>query len=114
MHFSVAHAVQKGLFGGLALGTYASVQLEFKRADRKPLKAATVKGKGTEAEQLPLYTNKDSVVGEVTCTIASDSCLLSCVRRQVLNMKSVCRFGLQTPQARRLSIRASRFSCLAR
>ncbi|KAL3158408.1 hypothetical protein ABBQ38_010643 [Trebouxia sp. C0009 RCD-2024] len=55
----------KGLFGGLALGTYATVQLDFKRADRKPLKAATVKGKGTETEQLPLYTNKDSVVGEI-------------------------------------------------
>lgn len=41
------------------------MQLEFKRADRKTLKAATVKGKGNETEQLPLYTNKDSVVGEV-------------------------------------------------
>ena len=67
--------MQKGLFGGLALGTYATVQLEFKRADRKPLKAATVKGKGTESEQLPLYTNKDSVVGEVTCTNAINACL---------------------------------------
>ena len=47
------------------MGTYATVQLDFKRADRKPLKAATVKGKGNETEQLPLYTNKDSVVGEV-------------------------------------------------
>lgn len=47
------------------MGTYATVQLDFKRADRKPLKAATVKGKGNDTEQLPLYTNKDSVVGEV-------------------------------------------------
>lgn len=47
------------------MGAYATVQLEFKRADRKTLKAATVKGTGNDTEQLPLYTNKDSVVGEV-------------------------------------------------
>lgn len=58
--------LQKGLFGGLTLGTYATVQLEFRRADRKPVKAASIKGKGSETEQLPLYTNKDSVVGEVS------------------------------------------------
>ena len=58
---------QKGLFGGLALGTHATIQVEFKRADRKTVKAATIKGKGSETEQLPLYTNKDSVVGEVDC-----------------------------------------------
>ena len=47
------------------------MQLEFKRADRKTLKAATVKGKGNETEQLPLYTNKDSVVGVVRCSFVS-------------------------------------------
>ncbi|KAA6417127.1 MAG: subunit of retromer complex [Trebouxia sp. A1-2] len=57
--------LQKGLFGGLTLGTNATVQLEFRRADRKPVKAASIKGKGSETEQLPLYTNKDSVVGEI-------------------------------------------------
>lgn len=57
--------MQKGLFGGLNLGANASVQLEFRRVDRKPVKAATVKGKNGEIEQLPLYTNKDSIVGEV-------------------------------------------------
>lgn len=41
------------------------MQLEFRRADRKPVKAATVKSKNGETEQLPLYTNKDSIVGEV-------------------------------------------------
>ena len=58
--------LQKGLFGGLALGANASVQLEFRRADRKPVKAATIKGKSGETEQLPLYTNKDSIVGEAS------------------------------------------------
>ena len=64
-HRRVRICLQKGLFGGLALGTHATIQLEFKRADRKPVKAATIKGKGTETEQLPLFTNKDSIVGEV-------------------------------------------------
>ena len=47
------------------MGANATIQLEFKRADRKPVRAASIKGKGSETEQLPLYTNKDSVVGEV-------------------------------------------------
>ena len=64
-HRRARTSLQKGLFGGLALGTHATIQLEFKRADRKPVKAATIKGKGTETEQLPLFTNKDSIVGEV-------------------------------------------------
>ena len=51
------------------------MQLEFKRADRKTLKAATVKGKGNETEQLPLYTNKDSVVGEVRPAFVSGKCM---------------------------------------
>lgn len=63
--------LQKGLFGGLTLGTNATVQLEFRRADRKPVKAASIKGKGSETEQLPLYTNKDSVVGEVSMCVLS-------------------------------------------
>lgn len=58
----------KGLFGGLGLGQAISIQLEFKRKDAQPVTTASVKTKLGEAETLPLYTNKDDVLGEVIVT----------------------------------------------
>ena len=106
--------LQKGLFGGLTLGTHATVQLEFRRADRKPVKAASIKGKGSETEQLPLYTNKDSVVGEVSMYAGIVVYLQPCTRAPATELHNSCRSGLPTLLARRLSIKASKSSCLGR
>ncbi|GAB4813587.1 hypothetical protein N2152v2_000633 [Parachlorella kessleri] len=58
------------LFGGLGgiVGSACTVQLEFKRADGQAVKTVTVKSRKDEQETLPLYTNKDSVQGEVKVT----------------------------------------------
>ncbi|CAL8462753.1 g2286 [Coccomyxa elongata] len=53
------------IFGGLGLGQGGTVQLEFKRDDGTPIKTATVKAGGAETETLPLFTNKDTITGEV-------------------------------------------------
>lgn len=42
------------------------MQLEWRRADGKPPRTASVRGRGTEMETLPLFTNKDSIVGDVS------------------------------------------------
>ena len=107
--------LQKGLkerFGGL--GTSATVQLEFRRADRKPVKAASIKGKGSETEQLPLYTNKDSVVGEVSMYAGIVVYLQPCTRDPATELHNSCRSGLPTLLARRLNIKALKSSCLGR
>ena len=44
------------------------MQLEFKRDDGTPMKTATVKAGGAETETLPLFTNKDTITGEVSLT----------------------------------------------
>ena len=106
--------LQKGLFGGLTLGTHATVQLEFRRADRKPVKAASIKGKGSETEQLPLYTNKDSVVGEVSMCVRIVVDLKSCTSAPATQLRNSCRSGLPTLLARRLNIKALKSSCLGR
>lgn len=46
------------------------MQLEFKDDDGTPVKTATVKAGGGETETLPLYTNKDTITGEVGCPAA--------------------------------------------
>lgn len=57
------------IFGGLAgLGSVATVQLEWRRADGRPVATAAVRGRGNETETLPLFTNKDSIVGDVKAT----------------------------------------------
>ena len=58
---------QNKLFGGLGgiVGSACTVQLEFKRGDGQAVKTVTVKSRKDEQETLPLYTNKDSVQGEV-------------------------------------------------
>lgn len=61
MHF----VLQKNILGGFGLGTTASIQLNFKRADGQPVKSATLKTKGTEPEQLPLFSSKDTICAEV-------------------------------------------------
>ena len=64
--FSLMHFVlQKNILGGFGLGTTASIQLNFKRADGQPVKLATLKTKGTEPEQLPLFSSKDTICAEV-------------------------------------------------
>ncbi|KAK9823987.1 hypothetical protein WJX72_006812 [[Myrmecia] bisecta] len=55
----------KNLFGGLGLGQGVSVQLDFKPAEGQAVRTATVKAKGNETEQLPLYTNRDTIAGEI-------------------------------------------------
>ena len=41
------------------------MQLEFKRAGGQPVPTVVVKGRREEQDTLPLYTNKDTVMGEV-------------------------------------------------
>ena len=53
-----------GSIGGLA-GASATIQVDFRIADGKPLPYATVKGKGPEPEKHPLFTNHDTVMGDV-------------------------------------------------
>ena len=48
--------------------------MEFKSPDSKPLKHATVKAKGEGVETLPLYTNKDTIAGQVNFQIANSDC----------------------------------------
>lgn len=57
------------IFGGLAgLGSVATVQLEWRGSDGKEPKRVSVRGRGNETETLPLFSNKDSVVGSVKAT----------------------------------------------
>ena len=56
---------QKNIFGGLGLGQGATVQLEFKEQDGAPVKTATVKAGGGDTETLPLFSNKQTIAGEV-------------------------------------------------
>ena len=57
---------QNILLDGLRLGGGGAIAVEFKSLDGKPLKHATVKAKGEGVETLPLYTNKDTIAGEVS------------------------------------------------
>lgn len=57
--------LQKSLFEGLGLGAGGSIQVDFKTANGRAVKTATVKAKGNETETLPLYSDKDTVTGEV-------------------------------------------------
>ena len=41
------------------------MQLEFKGEDATPVKTATVKAGGGDTETLPLYSNKQTIAGEV-------------------------------------------------
>ena len=53
-------------FLGLVQSAPCRIDIEFKDAQGRPYKdKATVKTKGTETEDLPLYTNKDDLIGEV-------------------------------------------------
>ncbi len=54
-----------GNIGGLA-GASATIQVDFRTADGRPLPYATVKGKGPEPEKHPLFTNHDTVIGDVS------------------------------------------------
>jgi len=66
-----------GSIGGLA-GASATIQVDFRTADGKPLPYATVKGKGPEPEKHPLYTSHDTVMGDVRmCSNDSGSALCS-------------------------------------
>lgn len=54
---------------GLVQGASARIDLEFKGDRGQPYKkTASVKGKNGETEDLPLYTNKDDIFGEVRIT----------------------------------------------
>ena len=46
------------------------MQLDFKNDNGTPVKTAIVKAGGGETETLPLYTNKDTITGEVGCPAA--------------------------------------------
>lgn len=61
--------LQNLLFDGLRLGAGANIQIEFKNTPEHPLKTATVKGKQKAAEVLPLFTTKDTIVGDVSASI---------------------------------------------
>jgi vacuolar protein sorting-associated protein 26 len=57
---------QNKLFGNLGLGQACSVSLEFALSPSgAPAPTVTVKGKRGEAETLPLFSNKDTIAGEV-------------------------------------------------
>lgn len=57
--------LQKNILG-LVQGASARIDLEFKGDRGQPYKkTASVKGKNGETEDLPLYTNKDDIFGEV-------------------------------------------------
>ena len=58
----------QNIFGGLAgLGSVAQVQLEWRRADGRPVATAAVRGRAGETDTLPVFSNKDSIVGDVSC-----------------------------------------------
>jgi len=59
--------LQNKLFSNLGLGKSCSVQLEFlPTADGEtPIRKTTVKGKRGEKEELPLFSNKDTIRGTV-------------------------------------------------
>lgn len=80
----------QNIFGGLAgLGSVATVQLEWRRADGRPVATAAVRGRGNETETLPLFTNKDSIVGDVSAQILV-------LNRPPLRATAAKRAGLQT------------------
>lgn len=53
-----------GSLGGLS-GAVASIQVDFRTADGRPVQYATVKGKGPELEKHPLFSSHDTVMGDV-------------------------------------------------
>lgn len=56
---------QKNILG-LVQGAAARIDLEFKNERGQPYKkTASVKTKNGDTEELPLYTNKDNIHGEV-------------------------------------------------
>ncbi len=67
------------------------MQLDFRGEDSRPVKTATVKAGGGETETLPLYSNKQSVIGEVPRCLSTFeqsvehacycSCRRHCIRR---------------------------------
>lgn len=65
--------LQNILLDGLRLGGGAAIAVEFKGSNGKPLKQATVKAKGEGVETLPLYTNKDTIAGEVGLDLHTES-----------------------------------------
>eukprot|EP00798_Chlamydomonas_sp_ICE-L_P030628 gene30628-35640_t len=63
MHTAITAATKS--FLGLVQSAPARLEIEFKNADGTPYtKTAVVKSKGTETEEVPLFTNKDCIQGE--------------------------------------------------
>jgi hypothetical protein len=59
------HKPQKSILG-LVQSAPCRIDLEFKDAGGKPYSSlTTVKNKKGDAEEVPVYSNKDSVMGEV-------------------------------------------------
>jgi hypothetical protein len=58
--------LQKNLFEGLGIVHTAAINVDFRRGDGAPMRNATIKVKGGETETLPLFSNKDGIVGEVS------------------------------------------------
>lgn len=57
---------------GLVQSAPCKVEVDFKDANRQPYKkTAVVKNKQNETEELPLYSNKDNILGEVKVTPAT-------------------------------------------
>ena len=64
----------QNIFGGLAgLGSVAQVQLEWRRADGRPVATAAVRGRAGETDTLPVFSNKDSIVGDVSYTLQTSA-----------------------------------------
>lgn len=67
---------------GLVSGATCRVEVEFKDDKGAAYKRTVLlKTKGNETEDIPLYTNKDNIMGEV--------CDSSCVRNSFADMNSI-------------------------
>ncbi len=75
--------MQKSILG-LVQSAPCRIDIEFKDALGKPYKKmATVKTKGSETEELPLYSNKEDLIGEVTTShMAMQPCISSTTHLQ--------------------------------
>jgi hypothetical protein len=61
---------------GLVQSAPCRIDIEFRDALGKQYKkTATVKIKGTDTEELPLYSNKDDLIGEVIFQCTTSSCM---------------------------------------
>jgi hypothetical protein len=58
------HVVQKNILG-LVQGSPCKIDVTFSGENDEPCNKATVKSKQNETEELPLFTNKQTVMGEV-------------------------------------------------